>query len=405
MVFSKRKRLLICGFYGHYNLGDEAMLAGMLGLLKHCLGADYLQQITVYSNDPEDTTKHHGVATLRNQFPRRRREKWIKWAEHTLALWQHQFFILGGGDLLRDSPGREVATVWLKPLQRAMAFGCRTIVLGISVGEVWKPQTKSAIVNTLNQVTLIAVRDQQSQRQLKQMGVTCPIYVSSDLALHITPTQLRSRSQAALPTSDFNISAPNVGISIRSLLGRTPELDHSIEQQFYQEMAKVIDYLIEVKGATVSMLPFQTHPPSYKSQHRPTDNDEDAIATVLSYCQHRQRVSVHRPFDSVAQAIDTLKSFDLVIGTRLHSLVLAALSGIPLLAAVYDKKVSGFMAEIDQQINSIAVQQFTLATVKPRLDDLLTHHQQNHHRIVQMVEQYRRKTDPVLEKLSQLLGS
>ena len=403
MVFWKRHRLLICGFYGHHNLGDEAMLAGMLCLLKRCLGPEYLQQVTVYSNDPEDTTRHHGVATLRNQFPRRRREQWVKWAEHTLALWQHQFFMLGGGDLLRDSPEREVANVWLKPLKRAIALGCRTIVLGISVGDIWKPQTKNAIVSTLNQVTLIAVRDQQSQKQLQQMGVTRPIYVTSDLALQITSIQ--SRSESAVSGSDTHSPALNIGISIRSLAGRSLEFDTAVEQSFYREMAKIIDYLIEIKGATVSLLPFQTHRPSDKTQRRPKDNDEDAIASVLDHCQQRQQVKVYGGFDSIQQAIDTLRLFDLVIGTRLHSLILAAGLGIPILAAVYDKKVAGFMTEIDQQINSIAVQQFTLETVKPRLEELLTHLPQHHHKMMQAVEPYRQTMDPIAERLRHLLGS
>ena len=392
MMLSKRNRLLICGFYGHHNLGDEAMLAGMLCLLKPCLGPDYLSQITVYSNDPDDTARRHGVATLRNQFPRRRREQWRKWVEHTLALWRHQYFILGGGDLLRDSPQREVATAWLQPLQRAIDLGCQTIVLGISVGDIWQPETKAAIVHTLNQVNLIAVRDRQSQAQLQQIGVTCPIDVISDLALQAIPTQ----------PAPGGGGAPKIGISIRSLAGRLPSLDHAAEQRFYGEMAKIIDYLIESKGAVISLLPFQAYPPAYVN--RPVDDDEKAIAAVLEQTHHGQQITVHSAFDSIKQAIDTLKSFDLVIGTRLHSLILAGGLGIPLLAAVYDRKVSGFMAEIDQTENSIAVEQFTLATVKPRLDYLLTHQQQTRQAIEAAMAQYRRQIIPVADRLYHLFN-
>ncbi|MEM9977303.1 MAG: polysaccharide pyruvyl transferase family protein [Cyanobacteria bacterium P01_D01_bin.2] len=394
MMFSKRSRLLICGFYGHHNLGDEAMLAGMLCLLKPCLGPDYLSQITVYSNDPDDTARRHGVATLRNQFPRRRREQWRKWVEHTLALWRHQYFILGGGDLLRDSPQREVATAWLQPLQRAMDLGCQTIVLGISVGDIWRPETKAAIVHTLNQVNLIAVRDRQSQKQLQQIGVTCPINVISDLALQAISTQ---------PPPGTAAVAPKIGISIRSLAGRLPHLDHAAEQRFYGEMAKIIDYLIEHKDAAISLLPFQAYPPTYG--HRPVDDDEKAIAAVLEQTHHSQQITVHTAFDSIKQAIDTLKSLDLVIGTRLHSLILAGGLGIPLLAAVYDKKVSGFMAEIDQTENSIAVEQFTLATVKPRLDYLLTHQRQTRQAIEAAMSGYRQQIIPVADRLDHLFNS
>lgn len=397
MIFSRANRLLICGFYGHHNLGDEAMLAGMLSLLKRCLGEDYLRQITVYSNDPDDTTLRHGVATLRNQFPRRRREQWLKWIEHTLALWQHQYFILGGGDLLRDSPERDVATVWLEPLQRAISLDCRTVVLGISVGEIWKPQTKATIVKTLNQVDLIAVRDQQSQKQLCDMGVKGSVHVMSDLALQIPAIQTTFISQ---PSS---VSAPNIGISIRSLAGRLHDLDQMAEQRFYQEMARSIDYLIEAKNAKISLLPFQAYTSSYIAQHRPADNDETAIAAVLEQSQYSQQIAVYGPLQSLDQTIDTLQTLDLLIGTRLHSLILAGGLGIPLLAAAYDKKVSGFMTEIDQQDNSIWVQEFTLATAQPRLDYLLSHQAEVHEQIKTAVNQYRGQIAPVAHKLCQLI--
>lgn len=405
MVFSKRKRILICGFYGHHNLGDEAMLAGMLCLLETCLGQDYRDQITVYSNDPEDTATGHGVATLPNRFPRRRREQWVKWATHTLALWQHQVFILGGGDLLRDSPTRDVASTWLQPLQRAIGLGCRTSVLGISVGNVWKPQTKTAIARTLNQVDLIAVRDQCSQVRLQHMGVVRPVHVTSDLALHMTSIPLKSKSQPPSVAATLNSLNPNVAISVRSLTGRLPDIDYTAEQCFYREMAKIIDYLITTKGATVSMLPFQTHPPSYKAQYRPADNDEDAIAAVLKQSQCSQQVKVYGAFNSVEQAITALQSFDLIIGTRLHSLILAAGLGIPILAAVYDSKVSGFMTEIDQQVNSIAVKHFTLENIQSRLDALLDRNLQSHDRFLNAVERYRQQMMPIANKLCQLLDS
>lgn len=408
MVFWRR--LLICGFYGHHNLGDEAMLAGMLCLLKRCFGNHSLDQITVYSNDPEDTVARHGVAALRNQFPRRRREQWVKWATHTLALWQHQYFILGGGDLLRDSPERDVALTWLQPLQRAMALGCRTIVLGISVGDVWKPHTKAVIVETLNRVDLIVVRDQQSQRQLQQMGVAGAIYIMGDLALQLIPrhsTSIPPTSTSISPTSSTMpvAAAPHVGISIRALTGRLTELDQAAEARFYREMAKIIDYLIETRGATVSLLPFQAYTPSYIAQHRPADNDEEAIAAVLEHSDYSQQIVVHKAFASVEQAIDTLQTFDLVIGTRLHSLILAAGLGIPLLAAAYDRKVSGFMTEIDQQDNSVWVQQFTLEQVKARLDYLLDHGLESRQQLVSAVDRYCQQSIPVADRLCKLLNS
>lgn len=52
-----RLRVGISGSYGGFNLGDEAILTGMIGELRDSLSAE----ITVFSRDPEDTLKRHLV--------------------------------------------------------------------------------------------------------------------------------------------------------------------------------------------------------------------------------------------------------------------------------------------------------------------------------------------------------
>ena len=52
-----RVKLLVSGYYGFGNLGDEALLAGMLGGLP---GA----QVTVLSGQPEATQTLHNVGAV-----------------------------------------------------------------------------------------------------------------------------------------------------------------------------------------------------------------------------------------------------------------------------------------------------------------------------------------------------
>lgn len=54
-------QVLIVGYSGFDNLGDEAILVGMVRLLRHYLpGAE----ITVLSRDPQQTGREHGVAAV-----------------------------------------------------------------------------------------------------------------------------------------------------------------------------------------------------------------------------------------------------------------------------------------------------------------------------------------------------
>ena len=54
-------RIVVSGYYGSKNAGDEAMLSAMLEVLGDL---DPKLHITVISADPEDTRKRHGVDAI-----------------------------------------------------------------------------------------------------------------------------------------------------------------------------------------------------------------------------------------------------------------------------------------------------------------------------------------------------
>ena len=54
-------RIVVSGYYGSKNAGDEAMLAAMLEVLSDL---DPKLHITVISADPEDTRQRHGVSAV-----------------------------------------------------------------------------------------------------------------------------------------------------------------------------------------------------------------------------------------------------------------------------------------------------------------------------------------------------
>src|SRR5690348_8235147 len=84
-------RIGISGSYGGMNLGDEAILEGILGALRASLPAE----VTVFSRNPPDTLARHRVEHAIN--PRSLTRKEITPAIRALDL-----LILGGGGILFD---------------------------------------------------------------------------------------------------------------------------------------------------------------------------------------------------------------------------------------------------------------------------------------------------------------
>ncbi|MEO0456016.1 MAG: polysaccharide pyruvyl transferase family protein [Cyanobacteria bacterium P01_A01_bin.114] len=372
-------RALICGYYGHYNLGDEAMLAGMLHQLRQWRPE---ASPTVYSNHPTDTAQRHGVATFNQAAVYRRRAILRRRLELLWTLTQHRYFVLGGGDLLRDGPQRSVAAVWLTPLQQAIALRRRSVVWGVSVGEVWRPETAQQIRQVLNTTELIGVRDNGSAEALRSLGVIRPIYVGPDLAL-LRPVPLSVPASPSGPEGLVPKKRLQVGVAWRAIANRhrsanaVPEnaapdgLPPDNFEHLQRSMAALLDWLVETYDAEIHLIPFQAFPEAYRRQHRPAVDDYSSTLTLLRGCRHAEQMQLYSYVPYLGQLDAILSKLDLMIGMRLHSLILAARMGIPSLAIEYDLKVSRFMAAVGQSHNSISLKNFTLPTAISKTTQLL----------------------------------
>ncbi|MEM6253218.1 MAG: polysaccharide pyruvyl transferase family protein [Cyanobacteria bacterium P01_D01_bin.156] len=380
------KGILVCGFYGYHNLGDEAMLHGLCHWLKRC-GLNH--DLTVYSKDPDDTQQRHGLRALDNRYAPRRRARLKQWISQTTTILQHRYFILGGGDLLRDAADRDVAGEWLRPLEKAIASGKRTLVLGISVGNLWRPATKARIKAALNQVDVIAVRDPDSYQRLTALGISKTVYIISDLAL-----------EAVSPLQTFpNNSRPNIGISVRAIAGR----NNMSNASFYNHLAQTIDQLVETHNAKVHLIPFQAYPENFRQRYKPTIDDEVAITEVLNLSRYSEKLIPVGRLGSLDELINHLSTLDMMIGTRLHAVILSAGLGVPVIAIEYAPKVTGFMHAINQQAWSIPMENFTAHQACSCVDRVLKDIDSVRQQLNDGVQKYKIQMHPIDSVLKQVL--
>src|SRR5690606_16223699 len=110
-------RVLLSGYYGFGNLGDEAILAGLGSALEH-----RGHQPVVLSNDPAGTERLHS-------FEARHRVRGL-----VGALTSVDAVVSGGGGLLQDATSARSLTYYLSVLRLARAFGRRTAVYAQSLG-------------------------------------------------------------------------------------------------------------------------------------------------------------------------------------------------------------------------------------------------------------------------------
>ena len=282
-------KLLLSGYYGFGNLGDEAILAGMLTSLEE------RYEITVLSNDPSSTSCLHKVKAVHRYFGALK------------ALLECDVLISGGGGLLQDTTSRRSLIYYLGLIRWARRLGKRTVIFGQSIGPL-SDQGLQAVRRELCGIP-IAVRDVQSHKLLADIGIQAEL--TADSALLLLDATLRSTEK---PTSQTN---PIL------LIPRSGHPD-----------------LTEVLATVGTRLAANDIPLATLALHSQQDAQE---VTLL-----RQKVPHLAVWtaDDHWQALNMISSADFIISTRLHGLILAAVANRGFAGLVYDPKVAGFLSEV-----------------------------------------------------------
>lgn len=293
------RSIVLSGYYGFGNVGDEAVLAGILATLKE-VGVD--AQVTVLSADPARTmSEHPGVEAV----PRSKIIPVIR------ALRKADLFISGGGSLFQDATSARSPYYYLGALRLAQTMKRKTMIYGQGVGPLIRPAIRCGVAKAFNRADAITVRDSKSKALLEEIGVAREVQVAADPSFLVEPDLTaadRIIDEAGL------MDKPLVGIAVRPWAGYEPWLSEAAG-----ELVKTCDGL----GAQAAFIPMQ--------------ESEDTVvgdgAPVLR----------HSGSPEVAKGI--ISRCDLVVGMRLHSLIFAAGAGVPFVPIAYDPKVSAFASE------------------------------------------------------------
>ena len=195
--------IVISGYYGFGNAGDEAMLAAMIEVLTEL---DSSIKITVISGNPEDTRCRHGVASVYR----------LNYLEISRVLSDSQLLISGGGSLLQDVTSERSLYYYLSIMMLAKKIGTPVMLYAQGIGPVRGRLARSAMRYIGNMVDLITVRDEGSLQELKRLEVTKPpVHITADpvLGMHQVDKQLGA---AILRKAGVDGVAPLIGISVAS---------------------------------------------------------------------------------------------------------------------------------------------------------------------------------------------
>ncbi|WP_419885366.1 polysaccharide pyruvyl transferase CsaB [Paenibacillus sp. B-A-8] len=313
------KKIVISGYYGFRNSGDEAVLQSILiALQKQSQALGISIEPIVLSIDPEWTSATYGVKSVHR----------MKLVEVRQAIYESAGLISGGGSLLQDVTGSKSIPYYLGIIKLAQWMGRPTFIYAQGIGPVNRKLFHPLIKSVFLKCNYISVRDEQSRELLLSMGLEQKnVEVVPDPVMGLSLPEDTDVATRSLELSD---SLPVIGISVR------------FWEQDRRELEALAQGLIKANREVplhLRFLPF----------HTPSDNEASRYLMDKlkgSITEHGGQVSICEDAIHPQQMLREVGECDVLIGMRLHSLIYAAGRRVPLIGISYDPKIDHFLERI-----------------------------------------------------------
>jgi len=297
-------KIAVFGNFGVHNLGDDLILMGLQEDLK-----DLRPELTVFCGAPEKVESDTGLKA-RHFFPGGLRS-WLLWLmfpsireetrESRKTLESMDRVIIGGGGILVDRHPKAVLLWWsqLREIKRS-GKPYHLVANSIELKHEW---SRNLLLPYIEAAEKITVRDYASKKLLKEHGISASIV--EDLAM-----------KAPLPKVDGSQRR-----QVALAFCRWTWTDDGL-QTMRQFMALLKEHQIEIVA-----LAFQTE----------TDDDRKFYELL------DPSLRVVSELDEVVQE---MSSSQLVLGMRLHSIILAERLKKPFIAIPYQDKVRAYVTDL-----------------------------------------------------------
>jgi polysaccharide pyruvyl transferase CsaB len=307
-------RVGVSGSYGGLNLGDEAILEGLLKELRRALPVE----ITVFSRDADDTRQRHKVERV---VPVRKLSR----DEVLPEVQRLDLLILGGGGILFDGE----AQIFLREVALAHENRVPVMVYAVSAGPLRDPAVQRAVQDGLNRAAVVTVRERGARQILEDIGLTREIVVTADPALLLEPAPIGGD---ALKREGLDSGRHLVGMSVREPGAAAPDIS---PQAYHKLLADAADFMVDRYDADIVFVPME-----------PRMLDVQQCHAVVAQMLRAQRAMVLKGDYTSGQLLSLMKHFDFAVGMRLHFLIFASLQSVPFVALPYAPKVAGFLDDL-----------------------------------------------------------
>jgi polysaccharide pyruvyl transferase CsaB len=230
------RRVVMSGYYGFGNAGDEAIMQAVYGSITETRPGT---EITVLSRRPRETRARYGYRAVNRFAP----------ASVFRALRRCDALVFGGGSLLQDHTSTRSLLYYLAILSRARALGRKIMIYANGIGPVTREKNRERVLKAVQSADVVTLRDERSLGELVSMGITREdIKITSDpvFTMELPDEAERRETLKALGMQGDDAARPFAVISARKW---------DAGERFIPELARLCDMINRELGCDILFLP------------------------------------------------------------------------------------------------------------------------------------------------------
>lgn len=290
----KYKSVVISGYYGFDNFGDEAILGVLIAKLEKMSVI-----INVLSHNPTKTSAMYKV----NAIPS------FKFTKVFSEIKNCDILISGGGSLLQDVTSLKSLLYYLWVINTALFFKKKVIIFAQGIGPINNKFGEFLTKKTLAKCNLVTVRDEKSLFLLRGWGIKCDLICDPLFDVPLIGSEPSNK----------------IGMQLRGFKTLTEKLLIKLAEQINKEFStKEIEIYSFQDSIDLAVC---------RRFEKILKSINPLISTTLIYNQTPKEI------------LDKISKLEYLIAMRFHANLIGLKYGIKTLAVCYDEKVEKLAAE------------------------------------------------------------
>lgn len=337
------KKIVVSGYYGFGNSGDEAILKSIVRDFREI---DPDIQITALSNNPAKTSAEYGINAVNR----------INIKSIAAAIRDCDLLMSGGGSLLQDMTSTRSLLYYLFIIRIGLLYNKKIMLYANGIGPINSSGNSKRVKKVIDNVNLITLREGDSLKLLKTMGVQKPnIIVTADPVLTTMPAE-KAEVDVIFEKEGIPLDSKFIGVNIRKW-----KLSKDLEAQ----LAASLEYIYGKYKLLPVFIPM---------------NQSDTEIMVKTAERMNIPYRILSKTYTPEELIGIMGRMELVIAMRLHTLIYASITATQMIGLIYDPKIKGYLDYIGQN-SAGSVENISNGIINMRVDEIMQDYMENKSRL------------------------